>query len=260
MKLLKNKKAIDYGALMVLVVAISAVYLSYNIMAKSSEFESPIGSFATGIYSIANEAEKTIFYIEESAQLTSIKATYELAKKGGFGENDCGANGEYYFLNKENPSELCERNVNENYLFYFNKELNNYLKNYEGIQLDNYDFFIDGKELNGLAKENLVLDIKLSKDNKVGKYSVKPSFKVKLEKDLSDYEKIDGIARQILRDCLSADNKEDCVKKNAQDLSFRKEGEVFLFEYNTNFKSKFEKENLKIKFALRMDSVDVPEV
>ena len=119
MKLFCNKKAVDYGALMILVVAISVAYLSYSILVKSSEIETPIGSFATGIYNIATEAEKTIFYIEESAQLASEKAIYELANNGGFGETNCGKQGDYYLWNKDD--EICTKNIEENYLWYFNR-------------------------------------------------------------------------------------------------------------------------------------------
>ena len=263
MKISKNRKALDYGALMILVVAVSSLYLSYAILVKSSEIHTSIGEFATGIYKTSQEADKILFYIDESANLASTKAVYDLAKNGGFADNNCGKNGDYYLLNKQDvPSELCDKRIQENYLFYFNDDFKKYLKNNEIIPENNYDFFIEEKELRGIAAENLFFDIKLPKtEDKVGKYSVKPSFKVLLEKDLSDYEKINSIAKQILSNCLEVDKQNECVKTNSQVLNFKKEGDVFLFEYNTGFKSKFEKEDLKIKFALKLPLIplDVPE-
>lgn len=274
MKILKNRKGLDFAVLLVLAVIVSTLYLGYQIVKEKEEFQLAVGASATGVYKAFQEAEKVLLFVDMSALFSVNKAVYKLGEKGGFKEENCGIYDEYYLWNKiNNPKELCDKNIIDGFAWQVNKEMNSYLKDYGGIPQDNYDFFISGDEVYGFATENINFDIWLPKNivkydifgisifeypigsASLGRYSAKPSFNVKLKNNFDEYKILEENAEKIIAECAykfeKFSEKEKCVKENSAGMKIlSKDENIFLFEHASKFKSDFEGKNAVIRFAL----------
>ena len=188
--MIKNKKSqlLLYGVLAGLLGAV----IVFIIYPGSKDFNI-VGSSSLALISISKEAEKVLFYIDQSAKYSLQQAVYDLAQNGGipeidFGEeidssgvtnniniekkpenNECGKLYGYsiwYRIRKDESGyteKTCfdKKSVGANLQNFFNKNLNQYILNYPyNIPTDNYDYEARGSlEIIGRAKASLKFDI-----------------------------------------------------------------------------------------------------
>lgn len=176
--IINNKKGagIEWWFL-ILAVAVGAVVYFINILNPNQAFANYIGQYQFSIINSANEAEKALLFIDQSAKYSLQQAVYELAKEGAsvsevyidefdtsqpFVENDCEKFKDayvWYTLKKDVSGSYTKSNcidddsLNTNLLYFFNKNLNQYLTNSPyAIQPDNYDYQVsNGLEIIGKA-------------------------------------------------------------------------------------------------------------
>ena len=134
-----------------------------------------LGQYQFSIIKSSNEAEKALFYIDESAKYSLQQAVYELGKNGGISEieteenevlsdNKCGKFYGYTLWRiPDNAQYTCidENKIKSSLEYMFKKNLNEYILNYpDNILVDNYNYEIKGSlEIAGKAIEPLKFDI-----------------------------------------------------------------------------------------------------
>jgi len=128
-----------------------------------------IGDVQLNIMKNFQNAEKSLFYIDQSAKYSAQQALQQMADEGILYEPECGSfNGinalavitkkDADFDTKE--CALDDKKLNDNFLKYFNDSFRNYIGNYPDVYLpDSYEYEIKGNELIGKAKENIVIQI-----------------------------------------------------------------------------------------------------
>lgn len=146
-------------------LGVVAYYIDFYF-APHKIIDNYIGEYQFLLMKTNSKAEKAIFYIDQSAKYSSPQAAYELAKKGGLSESDCG---NYYgysvWLNKEghvlkncNPS---EQDIIDNFAEIFDAELLKYLEIYPNALIPaDYNYEFGGSlEIDAISKKNLEIDI-----------------------------------------------------------------------------------------------------
>lgn len=174
---MKSKKgAVLFSIILVVFMVVILLYAWGLLASKYKGFDKNIGERQYQLINIYQKAEKALFYIDQSAKYSAQQVAYDLAKKGGFTESDCGS----YFdtnlwLKKEDDTiKKCypvEQSLKNNFTQIFNEELTKYLEIYPDALIPaNYDYKLSGSlEVTGIAKENLVIDILPEK------FTVKPA-------------------------------------------------------------------------------------
>lgn len=164
--------------LMSLIILISLFLVLYE---KNKPFaDNPIGKRQFDLLKIYTKAEAVLFYIDQSAKYSLQQAVYDLAQNGGVSEiefndfetfagSDCGRfNGAYVWYElrkgKDGYSESScfdEKSLNAHLIYYFNRNLNDYLQIHpHDILLNNYKYDVKGNlEITGKALEPLKFDI-----------------------------------------------------------------------------------------------------
>lgn len=176
MKKGKKGQVLLYG---VFAGLIAAVLVSIFSNASGKNFD-VIGTSSLILLETANNAEKTLFYIDQSAKYSLQQSVYDLAQNGGVAEvetSDFGASADYecgkfndayvwYELinsGQDYAKKACfdENSANKNLKYLFNKNLNQYLQNHpSSILVDNYDYELKGSlEITGKAQKPLIFRI-----------------------------------------------------------------------------------------------------
>jgi|TARA_Y100000310_G_C20605442_1_gene775247 hypothetical protein len=186
---MKGKKGqiLIYGLIAGIIAAIIVMHVN-NV--QTSQHFGIIGESSIKTLEQSKEAEKALFYLDQSAKYAASQLIFDLAAKGGC-ETD-----KKYFGNNIWDFEDCNpepNSVKEEFLNIFPKVLNNYLLKYKFATFpeDNYEVKFNNNDLLGIAKNSIkFLFIKEGKvDAKFsGSYSVKPSFRAELDYDFSDYD------------------------------------------------------------------------
>ena len=178
---ISNKKGIGlewYFLYLALFLGFVAFFISYSGPHKI--IQNYIGQYQFSVLSVANRAEKSLFYIDQSAKYSMQQAVYDLARNGGISEievSDTEIFAKYgcerfndafvwYQLKKTDSGyskDYCfdEKTVNDNLIYSFNKNLNQYFVNYPGsIPTDNYNYELKNSlEIIGAAIHSLKFDI-----------------------------------------------------------------------------------------------------
>lgn len=177
--IIKNKKGMGLEWYL-LIVAIALGLIAYVVdfyFAPHKIIGNYIGQHQFSILKADNQAEKTVFYIDQSAKYALQQSVYEIGQGGGISDviifespasehesgppsyNKCGKFYGYsiWYLDKGvQNSKLCvdESQTKVSLDYVFNKYLNQYLQKYPAnIQLNNYDNeFSDNLEVKGTAK------------------------------------------------------------------------------------------------------------
>jgi len=189
---LRNKKGIGlewYFLYLSLFLGFVAFFISYSGPHKI--IQNYIGQYQFSIIKSANEAEKILFYIDQSAKYALQQSVYELAQNGIsisefelneiniyqiFERNKCGKFKDayiWYELKKDasgnyiKNSCLDDKALLTNLIFIFDKNLNQYLINSPyNIPRNNYNYEAkDNLEIIGKAISSLKFDI-LKDENK----------------------------------------------------------------------------------------------
>ncbi|MBI4918369.1 hypothetical protein HY837_00435, partial [archaeon] len=232
MKLINNKKGIDYMVLMVPSMILILSLLTYHLLYKVEKVELNIGEYAVSILDVHDQVSKDLLFLDMAAQKAAKSALYRLAQNGGLFEKSCDTEeGIRLWNDPKNPKQMCVPSIQDNYQKYLNKELNKYLitKKIE----TNYEYFITEDSLHGIALEdwkyNIFLPISRVTakfagitvfDEKVGtpkfgEYIIKPSFKVDFTNKIKSLDQLRNDVERMLDLCAfsfnSKEQMDNCV-------------------------------------------------
>lgn len=264
-------------AMMLLYFLIIAVALGFgfynlgNLMIHPAYGTEYVGETSIATIKSAHNAEKSLFYIDQSSKYSAYQSIYELAKKGGCVESE-----KYFGYNiwDNNKCNLDKESAKRNFIDLFKAKLDSFLQKYEPIKipLNNYNLDFKDNNLIGLAAQPL--QIPIFKDEKkteqIGLYSVKPSFKVSLDYDFSDYDKLRKGAEELIALCTDQ-NLELCVDNNKYQFFSKdnfeisencdNEEEEQFYEFLEYFEScAFSKDNSCICSQYRPNSLEIYEI
>jgi len=157
MKLLKNKKGIDYAMMLALVVFICVVYLLIVLENKLDKFDWRIGQHETGLLNAYQGGEKTMLYVDNAARLSVWQALGILGEVGGMPNQECldmlGPGSVSYTLwNKQDKDCFMETNFYEGFNQIMNTRLNEYLA-LQQLRQNNYEFVVLKDKISGFAIE-----------------------------------------------------------------------------------------------------------
>ena len=258
-----KKGAIPFNITLVVFLVAILIYAWLQLANKYGSFDRKIGEKQYELISIYQKAEKSLFYIDQSAKYSLQQAIYELAKNGGSAgtfdiedvdssseslaektdetivKNDCGSfNGvnAWYSIRKdktENHAVSCfdENIAIANLKYIFNKKLNGYLINYpSNILTDNYNYEANGNlEIIGRAIQSLKFDI-LKKEPKKEKQIFKEPTEItepEIQKNLVDFTGTE-LCRKGKRCLLTKEAYQ--LLKNAQEIANQKKVSLELIQ------------------------------
>jgi hypothetical protein len=243
---IKNKKATVFNLILVF-GAIAILIYAYLVLGSLKTKEGSLGEKQKAILRQFYEAERDLSYIDKSAEYSFAAAVNKLNNQAGFSiMPDCGS---YYSYNLwQTNTSMCyptEKDMENRLISIADDYLRAYLSDYEfkDIPADNYDYFIYSEKntanLVGIALKNLLYE----KTKPVMKYSIKPSFNIRLNYGIfSHYKYIkdalnneDGFIDQTIK-CENAGKKlSDCIKNAVANLSASSEYEWSLdCDFSTN--------------------------
>src|SRR3989344_2124779 len=247
----KNKRGVDmWWIFLIVAVFIAVVSYSVSYAQGKRQIGNYIGEYQFSMMSAVNDAEKAFLYIDQSAKYSLQQASYDIAKSGGISEErdialgepfvpyECGRYyGSYAWLEiKKDKGIYLEKDcfdeslARHNLEYVFDKKLNGFLANYpERIPTSNYDYEFQGNlEVLGIAKEPMKIEIKGKKVSsttkaeyeKIGEYSIKPSFKAKIDYNIDEeYSSLKTQLMVITKECKSKD-MEKCLKEKSRGLEW----------------------------------------
>ncbi|HLC60959.1 MAG TPA: D-alanyl-D-alanine carboxypeptidase family protein [Candidatus Nanoarchaeia archaeon] len=177
----RNKKGIGLEWYM-LIVAVFIGFTTFFVYHFSGQkiMDNFIGDYQFSILRSVQESEKTLFYVDQSAQYSLEQSVYDLANSGGVSEieisdeenfagYECGKYNDayvwYQVIKKDGKydAQECfdEKSAETNLAYTFNRNLDNYLVSYPGnIPTDNYKYeFKNNLEIIGLAALPVYINI-----------------------------------------------------------------------------------------------------
>jgi len=246
----KSKKSMLFQPLLVLftIVVLTFAFFRlethYNELAGMNKY---IGSRQVEIVRTYQKTENTLFYIDQSAKLSADQAIYELAQNGGFHTTQDYEKAFGYFLWFAKDKEYYP-NYKLNFDILLNENLDNYFNLYKDTKLpkNNYESTFYNNQLIGNALENInipIRDKKYALNKVVGNYSVKPSFNINFNHDITQYKEIITNVKKLNNSCNNPTNpnKLDCINSFLANNNFnwitQQNGNVFLFDIPTNKKA-----------------------
>jgi len=167
---MNNKKSSSFFLPILVVIAFLVLINLYIVLIfKSAPLDFPIGKRQFDLLKTYAKAEKSLFYIDQSAKYSAQQALQQMAGEGILYEPKCGSfNGvnALVTITKKGANfyadecSLDDKSLNENFLKYFNDIFRNYIGNYPDAYIPgSYDYEIKNNELIGRAKENIVFQI-----------------------------------------------------------------------------------------------------
>lgn len=252
-----NKKAMIFMPMITIVILGVLAYGLLQIQESKIGKTKYIGEKQGNLIKIYDSGEKALFYTEQAAKLANLNALKRLGENGGVYESkeEC-REGEYIIW-----SSNCLANYKEEFLKYFNDELNKYLINYpveirdgasvsvlKDQNVNNYALEIEkgvsDYNLTGKAKKKLVLF------QHETKYYIEPSFKLNIDYDIGVYERlVNLITNKNFIDCLKKEEINECKNyfSDIGEVEFQREGNIIKVDVEAG-ELYFEK--IKIKFAV----------
>ena len=195
-----GKKAVIFEGVIffvILIILTTAFFTLYNKQGKFPD-KYKIGERQFSLLQTYQQAEKALFYIDQSAKYSLQQAVYELSKSGGIPDadfsdeerlevesnenlldNTCGNFYGYpiWYSSKKDESGSYIRNpcfdlskVEDSLKYFFNKDMNQYLQIYPyNIPSDNFNYDIKGSlEITGKAKGPIKFDILKEPEKAIG--------------------------------------------------------------------------------------------
>jgi len=273
--LIKNKKAIDYSFLLVIVVIIVLVSLFVAIYTISDRHDFKLGETQAALLNSFYSSESMLLFVDRAAKYSTYNALSELenADKG------CGKlNNINLFNKKENPFNVCFFDAQLIFKDLLNKNLNNYFSQYSKYKVpqDNYEFLLLNNSLKAIALEPVYVGVFMPKRKtelrflgikfkefdfepyQFGRYFVKPSFSLDINHDIFFYDLLQQRLNQTVNNCASKFNQTDvdkkifCISDQLSNIDFNiqtDDNETFIFEFLQNITNPFETKDLNIKIA-----------
>ncbi|MBW2992412.1 D-alanyl-D-alanine carboxypeptidase family protein [Candidatus Woesearchaeota archaeon] len=128
MQLKNNRKGFAYITIMVIIVIVLLVSIIVVVMSKQGKFRfKRIGDIQLNALETYQNAEKTLFLIDQAAKYSAYESIHELAEEGGlFREAEgCGDHLGYTLL--YDSGEFCDSNLEEEFKEVFSKNLDTYI-------------------------------------------------------------------------------------------------------------------------------------
>ncbi|MBN1644739.1 hypothetical protein JW851_01695 [Candidatus Woesearchaeota archaeon] len=285
MRLFKNKKAMDYSAFLVIIVAIVVVFLVIQLYAKLDVFKMRIGEQEVVLMNAYQEGDKLMLFVDQSAKYSVYKALGDIAFNAGFifQNEPCGVigplplkdiTGRYPFWFKDNKK--CYQDIDFYQIFehYLNFNLDFYFSKYPSyIPRDNYEFVVSKNEILGIPVKPISLPLIAPADKKehygevmsvvlkefdaigIGIYVVRPSFRVDADALLDDFSSLPSKVDALL-ECVHSSGIDECVKEiSTQEVEwlFEKipDTETYVFDVKmNNLDNPFDSDPVVIRFAL----------
>ncbi len=234
--LLRNKKGMDYAAMLVLVVIICLLYLYVQLMGKVNDFSVRIGESQVAMLNAFQEGEKALLYVDQSARFSVYKALDSVAQQAGVKGDACTVidesgkkvnawvcSGSYEkWLESVQPYDVFNEMMN--------KQMTSYSNQYTSVSLpeNNYEILVQKATVTGIAiapattylqppteiREWYVGPISVAtaelKKAAIGEYAFRPSFTVNAVTSLEHYDSLKN-AVKALYDCTNANSIDSCL-------------------------------------------------
>ncbi|MFC1704945.1 hypothetical protein ACFLZ6_01300 [Nanoarchaeota archaeon] len=221
MRLKKHKKGMVLILVLGVLFGIMIMPLLYiRLEEKRFQFDREIGDIQYSAIELYQEADKVLFYVDESARYAVHQAVYDLALNGGFAEVNQALIGYAIWAPGNYPEPKKALPV------FVDKYLNEYLAAYpETLPINNYDYFVDQKdklEVNGIAAINLDFNKEDEKETYSTDYSIKPSFKVIMDYNIYDYELLNQASYEMVNyvaNCEGEKTFDECVTESVSDAN-----------------------------------------
>ena len=217
MRLLRNKKGLDYAAWLVLVVFITIVYLYIQLATKVEGFQVSIGESQVAVLNAYQDGENALLYVDQAAKYSAYQAAGTLAQRGAVLKDACGTLTEdsktitAWTAGGKNIDDCLSRvQPYDTFAALMNERLDSYIASYKNPQVtlpaNNYDILVQDKTVTGTAIEPAIAFLKpptevkdyyvgflkvaeaVLKKTAIGEYAFKPSFTVPAELKLDTYD------------------------------------------------------------------------
>jgi hypothetical protein len=237
MRLLKNKKGMDYSAFMVVVVLIVIIYLFTQLYVKLDVFERRIGDQELALVDVYNQGDKLLLFVDQAAKYSVYKAVDELAYNGAAKPNELpiSSHNKAAYWYKDGKKLYRDIDFYKNFEYYLDKNMNDYMSKY--LARTPFEFTITDDKILGIPLKPVLLNIfpkadkkehyievmtKVGKDLNIdtptglGIYAVRPSFSVDAETKLDNYDILFDKIDELLT-CRMSDTLPNCVGKIQSD-------------------------------------------
>lgn len=191
-----------YTAILIMLVIMPMLFVKMD--AKKSQFTKTLGKIQIDLLQTYQDAQKDMFYIDQSAKYAAYESIFDLAENGGF--TALGSKCRDY-LRYNVWKKGCYPDYKKNFNAYFSLNLNPYLSAAEIKQID-YNLFLEKDKIIGTAVNNLFYEF----DN--GNYSVNPSFSLSIGYDVDDYLELRSDAEKLIIQCKDKPSINQCVEEN----------------------------------------------
>jgi hypothetical protein len=217
MRILRNKKGLDYATLLMLNVFITVIYLYIQLANKLEPFQVTIGESQIAVLNAYQEGENALLYVDQAAKYSAYQALGDLAQRGGISADACGTLTENekainaWTAGGKNIDDCLGRvQPYDAFAALMNKRLDAYLAAYKNphvtLPANNYDILVQDKSVTGTAIEPAIASLKppteiqnyyvgflkvaeaVLKKAAIGEYAFKPSFTVAAETKIDAYD------------------------------------------------------------------------
>lgn len=234
-----NKRS-QYFGLFIAVSAVIALGTAFFVLGVPAPIKGQLGVKQLNIVSDYQQAESILFFIDQSAGLSSDLAIKDLAFNGGFKIPKCGKIEDFHVWRKD-----CFPDFNEEFKIFFSQRLDSFIEAYSkglpgsvSVPLNNYDLSLiqrDKLQIIAVAKSPLFVARKNDSGVVFSNYSVYPHFSAVLDYDFKEFNDIVVFSKDLLVKCK--DDTFNCVLKEtaAKDEEWKVGGEsttskVFFFD------------------------------
>ena len=244
MRMLRDKRGLEFAAVMVLVVLIAQLYMFIQLYTIADErLPVAIGEYQVAVLNAFNTGENYLLYVDQAARLSALRSLNTLAKNGGSLDAPCGdINGTTAWVG-EGKDCLALGLINPQAAFetVFNNNIGGYLGAYLGVQipLDNYELFVQKDKITGTATKSAIVNIQPPPGvievtaafgwitvasipitrGITGEYSFRPSFTINLASYLHLYDELKQATKDtyacILEGTKTRDECLDILKAKA---------------------------------------------
>ncbi len=166
-----NEKGQYYPAMLVIIAVIGVMALYVNLQNKIEKTGGYIGEAQISVLGVDNEILYYQTYVQEAAKQAMKKTVYNVASSG-----NCA-----YLNTPEKPKEVMLPNLQEEITTAFNKNMNNYAKQYEPgwiIPTDNFELLIEKDRITGVAIKPTIFPIKNYAGRQIGTAAYRPVFSI----------------------------------------------------------------------------------
>lgn len=235
----KKSQVLMYGLLAGLVLA---VILSMISSLNRGKFD-VIGDSSLALIGISKEAEKALFYIDQSAKYSLQQAVYDISKDGGiseienlgtdeaFADYKCGKFNDAYVWLKVKKTDLgysieeCfdEKSASAYLMYLFESNLNDYFARYPlDIPTEGYSYDIkDNSDVVGIGSQPIRIDIIFGEKLELGSKPYRPAKPIEFKVD-SEGNKIEVVEGKKTTDDKSLKSLKDFTSVSSDTIGKEK--------------------------------------